>query len=191
MMRFVFVFLGLFVEVVDVFSQTEEKAILVGIHNSFIINNNSISFSLSPQIGYFIRKKMLLGLSTPPSMSSSSLIGIYVPHDGFVKNRGLVSSFVRFYLFNEAKFQFYLQQSGDFYRFKTNIPDLEKVSGKIIFGTTFNLGIAYFVDNSTTLEFCYSRPLLSGNIELFPISRIAYLKFGVNYMFKKRQFVKQ
>ena len=90
MLRLVFAFLALFIEASDVFSQTEEKAILVGIHNSFIINNNSISFSLSPQIGYFLKKKILLGLSTPPSSSSKSLKGIYVPNDGFVKNRGLV-----------------------------------------------------------------------------------------------------
>ncbi len=190
MLRLIFAFLVLFIEASDVFSQTEKKAILVGIHNSFIINNNSLSFSLSPQIGYFLKKKILLGLSMPPSSSSKSLKGIYVPNDGFVKNRGLVSPFVRFYLFDEAKFQFYLQQSGDFYQFKSNIPDLEEFSGRLMLGTTFNLGIAYFIDNSTTLEFCYSRPLLNGNIELFPISRIAYLKFGVNYMLKKGVFRK-
>lgn len=190
MLRIFLILFVLFTKSLEANSQTEKNAILIGIHNSFILHNNSISFSLSPQIGYFLRKKMLIGFSTPPSSSSNTVTGIYVPSDGFVKNKGLLSPFVRFYLFDDTKFQFYLQQSGDFYQFKTNILDLEKYSNKIIFGTTFNLGLAFFVDSSTTLEFCYSRPLMSGNVEIFPVSKIPYLKFGVNYMFKKRLFEK-
>jgi|JI6StandDraft_1071083.scaffolds.fasta_scaffold24126_3 hypothetical protein len=169
------------------YSQVEKSAVLVGLHNSLILNkNNSISFALSPQIGYFLKKKMLLGVSIPPSNSGKSLSGIFVPSDGYLKNRGLVSPFVRFYLFDDAKWQFYVQQSADFYRFKSNIAEVLKYSGKMVLGTTFNLGLIYFIDTATTLEFCYSRPLVAGTINLLPLAKTPYLKFGLNYMWKRK-----
>lgn len=169
-------------------SQVEKNAVLFGLHNSLIINkNSSISFVLSPQIGYFVRKKMLLGLSIPPSNSGKTLSGIFVPSDGYLKNRGLVSPFVRFYLFDDAKWQFYIQQSADFYRFKSNIVEVQKYSGKMVLGTTFNLGIVYFIGSATTLEFCYSRPLVAGSNDFFPLTKTSYLKFGLNYMWKRNR----
>ena len=70
-----------------VYAQVEKNAVLFGLHNSLILNkNSSISFVLSPQIGYFVKKKMLLGVSMPPSNSGKTLSGIFVPSDGYLKN---------------------------------------------------------------------------------------------------------
>lgn len=167
-------------------SQVEKKAILLGVNQLIVPTKNNITFTLSPQIGYFVGKKVLLAGSIPPSNSSKTLNGIFVPADGYVKNKGLISPFIRTYLFDDARLQFYLQQSIDFYRFKSNIIDLQKHFNKVIVGTTFNLGLVYFIDKSTTLEFCYSRPLLKGSVEDFPLSRIPYLRFGLSYMWKRK-----
>lgn len=167
------------------YSQVEKNAVLVGLHVS-IIPRPLKPVIITPQVGYFLKKKMLLGVSIPPSYSGKTLSGIFVPSDGYMKNKGLVCPFVRFYLFDDAKWQFYVQQSADFYRFKSNIAEVQTYSGKLVLGTTFNLGLVYFIDSATTLEFCYSRPLVAGTITLFPISKTSYLKFGLNYMWKRK-----
>lgn len=187
MSRFVLCLFILLLTILSVYAQTEKKAFLIGAHSSIIFHKNTISLAPSFQIGYFFKKKLLCGLSNPPTNSKNSLDGVFFPPDGFIKNRGIVSPFVRYYLFDDASFQFFLQQSVDSYQFKTNIKDLESYSNKISIGTTFNIGLIFFVDPSTTLEFCYSRPLLSGNVSVLPIERLPYLKFGLNYMLKKNQ----
>lgn len=168
-------------------SQIEKNAVLVGIHNSLIFTDNAVSFVLSPQAGYFIRKKLLLGVSMPPSNQCKTLKNVFVPSDGFLKNKGIVSPFLRTYLFDDAKWQFYLQGSADFYQFKSNLPALQDRNKKIHLGATFNLGLVYFIDPSTTLEFGYARPLSSGTIEELPLNKIAYLKVGLNYMWKRKR----
>jgi hypothetical protein len=168
------------------FSQIEKNALLTGIHVSAIINKNSISTNLSPQVGYFIRKKLLLGVSMPPSNQSKTLKNVFIPSDGYLKNKGIVSPFFRTYLFDDAKWQFYLQGSVDLYQFKSNLPTLQDLNNKVNLGATFNFGLVYFIDTSTTLEFGYARPLLAGTIEELPLNKTPYLKVGLNYMWKKK-----
>ena len=169
------------------YSQIEKNAVLVGIHNSLILTDNAVSFVLSPQAGYFIRKKLLLGVSMPPSNQSKTLKNVFIPSDGYLKNKGIVSPFLRTYLFDDAKWQFYLQGSADFYKFKSNLPTLQDHTGKVHLGATLNLGLVYFIDTSTTLEFGYARPLMKGRIEEFPLNKTPYLKVGLNYMWKRKE----
>lgn len=168
-------------------SQIEKNAVLVGIHNSFILTDNAVSFVLSPQAGYFIRKKLLLGVSMPPSNQGKTLKNVFVPSDGFLKNKGIVSPFLRTYLFDDAKWQFYLQGSADCYQFRSNLPTLQDLNKKIHLGATFNLGLVYFIDQSTTLEFGYARPLSAGTLDELPLSKTPYLKVGLNYMWKRKR----
>lgn len=172
------------------FAQTK-KGILLGYHESIHASKNGISFRLSPQVGYFLHQKWLIGASLPPSYKSQTLLNTFLSPDEFVQNKGIVSPFVRRYLFDDAKWQFFLQGAFDVYRFTSTAVALKDKSGQWNLGSSFTLGLTHFVGSSVSLDFCYARPLLKGRIETLPINKTPYLKLGINYHWKVKNNLKE
>lgn len=168
------------------FAQSK-KRILLGYHESIHASKNGVSFRHSPQVGYFLRQKWLVGVSLPPSYKSQTLLNTFLSPDEYVQNKGIVSPFVRRYLFDDAKWQFFLQGAFDVYRFTSTAVALKNQSNPWNLGSSFTLGLTHFVGSSVSLDFCYVRPLLKGRIEALPINTTPYLKFGINYHWKVKK----
>lgn len=172
------------------FAQSK-KGILLGYHESIHASKNGVSFRHSPQVGYFLRQKWLVGASLPPSYKSQTLLNTFLSPDEYVQNKGIVSPFVRRYLFDDAKWQFFIQGSFDIFRVKSKVASLQNLNNKWNLGSSFTLGLTHFIGSSVSLDFCYVRPLLKSRIETLPINRIPYLKLGINYHWKVKNNFKE
>ncbi|MER0440341.1 hypothetical protein [Emticicia sp. W12TSBA100-4] len=150
---------------------------------------NKVSLLGNIHIGFLRHERLMFGMTLP--YSTSSLIKAYSSTtqypidtiDRTIKNAKLIAPFLRYYLTNK-KFRLYIQGDINSWLFKSDIPNLQKLSNSIILGLSANVGVEYFYQN-LGLGISYYKPLMDNSFKALPVYRENLLKISLNIYTRK------